>query len=312
MGELLFEVSIGICAYNEEKNIGKLINNVIHQYLPAPFKLKEIIIVSSGSTDRTNRIVSELADKDNRIKLIIEGERRGKAQALNTLFGKVNGHYLVVISADTLPTQGSLAKLIRSLKKVDVGAACARTVPLVKNKSIMEICYRFLWDVHNRLLCEESRNGTLGHLGGDMWAIKRKIIRQIPPYIINDDAYLGMCIRKYGWKIIFVSDAEVYISAPATPMEYVGQRQRIIIGHKQIKEIIGTEPTTIGALAFKKPFLALKVIVIELKRRKIAHYPKIYLGLLLEFLAQILARINFKKKSLYLKWKQIKSTKSLH
>lgn len=305
----LLEVSIGICAYNEEANIGNLLENLVKQPLPRTFKLEEIIVVSSGSTDKTNDIVNKLAEKDHRIKLINEKERRGKAQALNTYFDNAKGDILVVISADTKPTQESLAKLVEAMNP-DVGGACARTIPVNKNQTLMEFCNWFLWKVHNRVLYEEFRSGTLNHLGGDMWAIRKGIVHHIPKNVINDDAYLGITLKKKGWKITFVPDAEVFIKGPATPREYIQQRERIVIGHKQLEEITGVKPTTIGAFVFKKPLFSLKILVAEIKTQKVSHYPRIVVAIFLEIIAQTLARINFKKQSAYLKWKQIRSTKS--
>lgn len=303
------KVSIGICAYNEENNIGNLLNNLSWQRFPQTFELEEIIVVSSGSTDRTNDIVNKLAEKNQGIKLITEKERRGKAQALNILFDAAKGDVLVVISADTKPAQESLTKLVESIKP-KVGGACAKTLPINKNQTLMEFCNWFLWKVHNRTLRTELRNGTLNHLGGDMWAIRKGIVHHIPTDVINDDAYLGITLKKKGWQIIFVPDAEVSIRGPATPIEYIQQRERIVIGHKQLEQITGVKPTTIGALAFKRPLFSLRILVDEIKTHRVSDYPSILASLFLEFLAQTLARVNFRKKSTYLKWKQIQSTKN--
>ena len=304
------KISIGICAYNEEDNIGNLLENLSMEYLPQAFKLEEILVVSSGSTDRTNDIVSRLAEKDQRIRLITEKERGGKAQALNIFFDNAKGDILVVISADTRIAEGSIARLVDTMGP-SVGGACAKTLPRNKNPAVIEYCYWFLWKVHNRALREESKNGTLGHLGGDMWAVRKGIVAHIPKDVINDDAYLGIALRKKGWPIVFVPKAEVLIGGPATPMEYIHQRVRIVIGHKQLKEMTGVEPTTIGALAFRKPLFSLRILLDEIRIHEIRDYPKILMGLDLEVVAQTLARVNFKKRSKYLKWKQIRSTKTI-
>jgi len=52
----LITVSIGIPAYNEEANIGKLLSSLIKQK-EAGFIIKEIIVVSDQSTDKTDEIV---------------------------------------------------------------------------------------------------------------------------------------------------------------------------------------------------------------------------------------------------------------
>ena len=50
------DVSIGIMAYNEEKNIGNLLKTLLKQNLSF---VKEIIVVNSGSTDKTAKIVKK-------------------------------------------------------------------------------------------------------------------------------------------------------------------------------------------------------------------------------------------------------------
>lgn len=302
------KVSVGICAYNEEENIGNLLSNLQNQQVPKPFKIIEIIVVSSGSTDKTDEIVQKMAKKDARIKLIVERERKGKAHALNLLLKNAKGDILVVVSADTEPKKDALTRLLKAIKN-NVGGACAKTVPHYKNPTVLNVSYSFLWKVHNRMLLNETINGALSHLGGDMWAIRKGIVTEIPSNIINDDAFIGITIRRKGWKIVFVPEAEVFIKAPHTPLEYINQRERILIGHKQIEKTTGTPPTTIGALAFKKTSYSMKILVEELKMQKIKDLIKICVGIFLEMVSNILALINLKKTSDYLIWKQIRGTK---
>jgi len=48
-------------------------------------KISEIIVVSSGSTDRADEIVKEYSNIDDRIILIRQPQRRGKASAINEI-----------------------------------------------------------------------------------------------------------------------------------------------------------------------------------------------------------------------------------
>lgn len=79
------KASILIAAKNEEKNIGPRIENLLAQNYPKD-KI-EIIIISDGSNDKTNEIVSEYTkqQKENEtpIKLIALDESKGKPNALN-------------------------------------------------------------------------------------------------------------------------------------------------------------------------------------------------------------------------------------
>lgn len=267
-------------------------------------------MVSSGSTDGTNEIVDKFTRKDHRIKLISESSRKGKASALNTILRHAKGDMIAIVSADTKPARNALTKLADSMTQ-NVGAVCARTRTTAEGSTIMAFCSRYLWNVHNRLLRMRSEDHSLAHLGGDMWAIRNGIVDQIPGDVINDDAYIGIALRLKGWQILFVPDAEVTIAGPATPLEYIQQRERIVIGHRQVKDMVGIEPSTIGALAFKQPFLSLTLMTREARAGSVSDYPKIIVGIFLEILAQGLARINYRRRKDFLKWKQIKTTKNL-
>ena len=94
-------LTVGICAYNEELNIDKLLNNIIDSQKP-PVN-SEILVVCSGCTDDTVKIVKRFEKKDSRIKPIIEEQRTGKASAVNKILSKAKGELILFISADTLP-----------------------------------------------------------------------------------------------------------------------------------------------------------------------------------------------------------------
>ena len=60
--------SVGISAYNEEANIGRLLQEILDQDLRT-VEISEIIVVASACTDRTEEIVRECMQKDRRIRL---------------------------------------------------------------------------------------------------------------------------------------------------------------------------------------------------------------------------------------------------
>ena len=64
-------VSIGIMAYNEEKNISHLLDSILNQKLNSRL-IKEIIVISSGSADQTNKIVKQYANKNKNNQAVRE------------------------------------------------------------------------------------------------------------------------------------------------------------------------------------------------------------------------------------------------
>jgi glycosyltransferase involved in cell wall biosynthesis len=104
------QLTVGICAFNEEKNIGKLLANVlVEQNLPTE---SEILVVCSGCTDNTIEIANHFASQDSRVKIILESERKGKASAINKIFNNATGEVLLFISADALPYKASFQELL--------------------------------------------------------------------------------------------------------------------------------------------------------------------------------------------------------
>ena len=66
--------SVGVTAYNEEENIGHLLEALIDQHLHDT-EIAEIIVVASACTDRTVSIVREYMARDPRVRLIEQQER---------------------------------------------------------------------------------------------------------------------------------------------------------------------------------------------------------------------------------------------
>lgn len=88
-------VSFVIRTLNEERFIDKVLQYIYRQTI----KDFEVIIVDSGSTDKTLEIVKKFP-----IKLIqIKPEEFGRSYALNLGINKAKGQYICILSADSLP-----------------------------------------------------------------------------------------------------------------------------------------------------------------------------------------------------------------
>ena len=90
-------VSIGTSAYNEENNIKHMLLSVIAQKENI-FRIKEIIVISDGSTDGTVKKVKSM--KDKRIKVINDGRRLGQPARVNQLLKSFSADVLVLIDSD--------------------------------------------------------------------------------------------------------------------------------------------------------------------------------------------------------------------
>ncbi|MGA2073880.1 MAG: glycosyltransferase family 2 protein [Terriglobia bacterium] len=103
--------SMGIMAYNEEANIGRMLEAVVSQRLTNA-NLAEIVVVASGCTDRTESVVNAWARRDPRIRLIVQAQREGKASAVNQFLPQAREKIVVVCSADLQPEAGAIEELV--------------------------------------------------------------------------------------------------------------------------------------------------------------------------------------------------------
>ena len=101
---LLNRVTVGICAYNEGNNIGRLLHSVFHEQEVSADS--EILVVCSGYMDNTTGIVQSHASLDSRVKPHFEKARKGKASAINYILANAKREIIVFVSAGTCQPRG--------------------------------------------------------------------------------------------------------------------------------------------------------------------------------------------------------------
>jgi cellulose synthase/poly-beta-1,6-N-acetylglucosamine synthase-like glycosyltransferase len=248
--------SIGVIAYNEEKNIAKILDALLNQEL-VTVGIKEIIIVSSGCTDKTDEIAQEYAKKHKKIKLIIQEERKGKSSAINLFIENAKSDLLIIQSADTIPAKTSVEKLIKPFKMSNIGMTGGRPIPVNKSTNFIDYAVNLLWKLHHKMAMFKPKLG-------EMIAF-RKVFESIPERSAVDEASIEAIITANGLKCLYVSDAIVYNKGPETISDFIKQRKRIAIGHlwlqkNQDYQVSSSQMSLLAYLFFNECFSAPKDI----------------------------------------------------
>lgn len=90
------KISIIIPAFKTEKYIGKCLDSVLKQTYS---NIEVIAVTDSASPDRTEEIVREYAERDSRIKVILQhGKKQGEAR--NGGLDEATGDYILFLDAD--------------------------------------------------------------------------------------------------------------------------------------------------------------------------------------------------------------------
>ncbi len=110
------QCSVGVMAYNEEANIAHALESILGQKLAAK-RITEIVVVASGCQDRTAAIVSDIASRQPRVRLIEQPRREGKASAINLFITAARAPVLAMVSADLLVEDGAFEALLDALRR---------------------------------------------------------------------------------------------------------------------------------------------------------------------------------------------------
>ncbi|MFH2059871.1 MAG: glycosyltransferase [Pseudomonadota bacterium] len=238
--------SIGIMAYNEEKNIGQLLDALLKQNL-STCDLKQICVVSSGCTDRTEDIVREYMKKDKRIRLMVQENREGKSSAINLFLPTVKTDAVVLESGDTIPLSDTMEKLVAPLQDPLVGMTGARPVPVNKPDHFIGFCVNLLWNLHHKIACQTPKLGEL--------VAFKNIVKEISVESAVDESSIEAVIIQAGLRLEYVGDAIVYNQGPENISDFLKQRRRISAGHRYLVKTQGYKVATTSGLYILKHLL---------------------------------------------------------
>ncbi len=230
MNEERIRCSVGITAYNEEANIGRLLQAVIDQRL-YEVEITEIIVVASGCTDRTEEMVRSYMEKEPRIQLYVQEKREGKTSAINVFLGHAKERICVLESGDTLPREDTIDKMVRMFRDPAVGMTGAQKVAVNTPDHVVGVLSHLRLKMEHQLCLEIPRLGEL--------IAFRKVFDQIPPDVAMDEAFVEALIIRRGMQVRYAPDAVVYNMGPETVSDFVTQRRRNYAGHLYLKDKYG-------------------------------------------------------------------------
>lgn len=206
-------VSIIVAAYNEERSIGAKIENL--RNLEYPANLRQLIVASDGSDDRTEAIVRD-AGGDVQLRALPRG---GKAAALEAAVEAATGDVLVFTDANSLLADGALRAIVGPFGDPQVGGV-AGDQRYGSSLDATERGERGYWALDRMLKQAGSRAGNAIAATGALYAIRRSLFRPIPAGV-NDDYYLSAGVVEQGYRLVYEPGAvAVEPAAPSLDSEF--------------------------------------------------------------------------------------------
>ena len=220
-------VSLIIAAHNEERVIREKIENSLS--INYPDELFSIVIVSDGSTDRTNEIVNEFASH-RRINFIHYEPRRGKAHALNQGVANSQSEIIVFSDANIWYDPDSIRMLVENFSDPLVGCVCGKVL-LEKPEGSSEPLGEGAYMKYERSIQQnESQFHTMIGTDGAMYAIRRLLFEPLPEGVIVDDFIIAMRVLDKDYRIVYEPKAIGYEEAASSVGQEFKRKVRMIAG----------------------------------------------------------------------------------
>ena len=222
-------VSIIIPVHNEGSVIERRLDNLFESSYPG--NKMEVIVIDSGSSDDTSRIInSRFNDK---VTLVQEALRYGKARAVNLGLSISNGEIVILTDGPTLYEKDTIARIVDSFDDPSIGGATVLyEIPNNKNNQIADSESR-LWAYKERVRLLESKVFSTSWLSGEACAFRKRFIDRIPEDSLADDSYIALKLISRGLKVI-VNDRSYFIEkSPSTTKDYFEIKTRRALGGLQ-------------------------------------------------------------------------------
>jgi cellulose synthase/poly-beta-1,6-N-acetylglucosamine synthase-like glycosyltransferase len=213
-----------ITAYNEEKNIHNKLMQVLS--LDYPHDLLEIIVASDGSTDGTDGVVRQFADRGVRL-VRVEG-RVGKTETQNRAVREATGEIVVFSDATTFYDRFALRNIVRNFADPNIGAVSGRYEYRNPTGASIGFGSILFWRFENLIKMLQTRIGTITGCCGCIYSVRRELYEPLPPDIISD-LVEPLKILDKGYRIVFEPEAIAYEETTAKTAEEFSMRVRVVM-----------------------------------------------------------------------------------
>jgi cellulose synthase/poly-beta-1,6-N-acetylglucosamine synthase-like glycosyltransferase len=223
-------VTVVFSAFNEGKVIVRKMESIVNSDYPKD-KLF-VLIGSDNSTDNTNQVIEDYADKYSFIRLIKKNSRHGKLKIINELIDLTTTEHLIFTDANVFFEPNTIKALVYDLIEKPAQMVCGnihKFSPKNEGISDQEIFYM---NFENTLKHHESLvYGFCVGVEGGCYAIKKESFVKVPDGFLMDDFFITLDVISKKGKVLFEPEALCYEDVNDAPMIEFKRKIRISIGN---------------------------------------------------------------------------------
>lgn len=202
-----------------------------------PHLIREVIVVSDGSSDKTPDLLlaAERTQTGSRLRTIILERQVGKASALNHGIAAALGEIILFVDIRPRIVPGALDALLSNFADPSVGCVAGELLLNTDGhdataSAVSGLYWRYEQWIRN---CEAAFDSPTGVYGG-FYAIRRSVATANPEGLILDDMFQPLSIIRQGYRSVLDRGAHVIDTWPATHAGEFDRKLRTLAGNFQL------------------------------------------------------------------------------
>ena len=200
--QLLPDVTLMICAYNEADVIEEKMQNI--RALNYPQEKLCVMWVTDGSNDNSNELLQAYPE----VKLVYSPERKGKAAAMQHGLQENKAEYVIFTDANTMLNADAIREIVRQFMKKNV--SCVSGEKRVAARHAGQATAEgegVYWKYESMLKRWDSELYSAMGAAGELFAVRMSHYLPAPSNALLDDFMMSMLILKDDHRIAYTNEA---------------------------------------------------------------------------------------------------------
>jgi biofilm PGA synthesis N-glycosyltransferase PgaC len=226
-------VSVVMVVRNEERLLRQKLDNLLH--LDYPADLLEVVVVSDGSTDGTEKILREA--EEPRLRIVLSQLSRGKAYGLNDGIQIAQGDIVMFTDVRQKIEPAAMKMLAENFIDPDVGCVSGELMLGDIKSGEANEGMSLYWRIEKKVRDLESASGSVVGATGAIYAVRRDLLVEVPEGTLLDDLYIPMHVAKQGKRVIFEPRARAWDSPDLGTDREFARKVRTLSGNYQLLQL---------------------------------------------------------------------------
>jgi glycosyltransferase involved in cell wall biosynthesis len=226
-------VSIVLAVHNGMALLPRKIQHLLTLDYP---NIREIILVSDGSTDGTAELLAN--QHHPLLKTIVLNQHSGKAAAVNAGVAQATSEILLFVDIRPEIASGAIQRLVSNFADSRVGCVAGELILRQEGHDATAAAVGGLYWKYEQWIrtCEAVYDSPVGVYGG-FYAIRRELAQPQPEGIILDDMFQPLAIIRQGYRSVLDPSAYVYDIWPKQISGEFHRKVRTLAGNFQLFQL---------------------------------------------------------------------------